>query len=697
MFNLMTERRQVATLLLVCCVFGITTAQTIFAQTAKKPDLLTGQRSFDSEGVEAVSGQDERLPAPSDSANSHDQEPDGFEFLMRGPVHEAFADAYQSDVVIGPVIKQAPPEEVAEIPPEHQPDGVNIQWISGYWAWDDDTSKHIWISGLWRDVPPGQQWQPGTWTAIDHGYRWTQGYWFSSETTESTYVPRPPASIENGPSYDSPSDDYFYIPGNWLYLRDQYAWQSGYWCPRIDDRIWMPSHYVSTNRGYVYCPGYWDYTVENRGVLFAPVYFHRPVYLQNSWHYRPECVVGTNVDFLVHLFVHPGRSSYYFGDWYDQCGTYSYRPWVHTHYHATYHDPLFSYYRYRGYRHHDSNGYLINHLYKKHHHYASNRGHRPQTKFRYPTGGSNHQPGSKVNSIDQHAGNGELYKDVIKRPKRKPKYSAAVAKTIVPKGNNSIRNPGKDSRSSTIALPPRRSKSDVSKNRVETPSAVSKTRRRPDQKQTQAPKQRVPQRTVDRTPAIQRGKEPKTLQPSSRRPSQTDIRRANRPSVNQNGIRNNNIPKTNRPLQQPKKNLQRQIPTQRPSQSSSNRNPASPTGRNSARSEALSNERAQSRSATKKRSQTNPAIRTRSQPANRQLNSRRPVNRGNTGQTNSGRTNPTPSRGNTRRETTSQRPSGNRSTAGKSAPSSGKTRRSGGRQGAGGKNGGNRGGRKKSP
>ena len=34
-----------------------------------------------------------------------------------------------------------------------KPDGANVVWVTGYWAWDDMRKDFIWISGIWRDTP----------------------------------------------------------------------------------------------------------------------------------------------------------------------------------------------------------------------------------------------------------------------------------------------------------------------------------------------------------------------------------------------------------------------------------------------------------------------------------------------------------------------------------------------------------------
>ena len=86
---------------------------------------------------------------------------DGVEVLTRGPVHEAFAETITFDPEPGLVAPKAPPAPIEEAPPEQRPEGVNVAWIPGYWAWDDEGGQYLWVSGFWRAVPPGRVWVPG--------------------------------------------------------------------------------------------------------------------------------------------------------------------------------------------------------------------------------------------------------------------------------------------------------------------------------------------------------------------------------------------------------------------------------------------------------------------------------------------------------------------------------------------------------
>src|SRR5579872_2171564 len=101
----------------------------------------------------------------------------GMEVEARGPVHEAFAQPTTGQPAQGPVITKQPPAPVDEVPPDQKPEGDNVQWIPGYWAWDDDTTDFIWVSGCWRIPPPGQRWMPGHWQEVDSGWIWVSGFW----------------------------------------------------------------------------------------------------------------------------------------------------------------------------------------------------------------------------------------------------------------------------------------------------------------------------------------------------------------------------------------------------------------------------------------------------------------------------------------------------------------------------------------
>ena len=203
---------------------------------------------------------------------------DGGEVLTRGPVHEAFAQPLQGDTANPLVVPKQPPAPIEEEPPAAKPDGENVLWVSGYWAWDDDRKDFLWVSGIWRDAPPGQVWVAGYWGAVDGGFQWTGGFWTPAKQQDVEYLPPPPASLDNGPNTAAPSENDVWVPGNFMYRETRYVWRPGFWSRAQADWIWIPAHYVWTPGGYVFVDGYWDYPLVRRGVMFAPVYFANPIY-----------------------------------------------------------------------------------------------------------------------------------------------------------------------------------------------------------------------------------------------------------------------------------------------------------------------------------------------------------------------------------------------------------------------------------
>lgn len=285
---------------------------------------------------------------------------DGIEVLAKGPVHEAFATTAEAPVA-SPIVAKQPPDPIEELPPDQKPEGDNVQWIPGYWSWDEENSRYLWVSGFWRQPPPGRVWVPGSWREVQGGWQWVSGFWQAvpppqvqqpQQQPEIEYLPEPPASLEVGPTVAAPNATSLYVPGTWVW-RGRYVWRPGVWIEYRPNWVWVPAHYRWTPVGYVFVEGYWDYPLATRGVLFAPVVFVRPV--RPAFVYTPvyvvsePCMVGA-------LFVRRGYGGYYFGDYYEPryvtagysawCGTYTRngfsigfgvgRSWGY--------DPLWSYY-----------------------------------------------------------------------------------------------------------------------------------------------------------------------------------------------------------------------------------------------------------------------------------------------------------------------------------------------------------------
>ncbi len=274
----------------------------------------------------------------------------GTEVLTRGPVHEAFAETVSYDPQPGLIVSQTPPEPIEELPPGHKPAGANVAWIPGYWAWDDEREDYLWVSGIWRSLPPRREWVPGYWATMQQGYQWTSGYWADASDSDVDYLPVPPATAEAGPNIAQPSPDYNWLPGCWIWQENRYVWRPGYWTVGQQGWDWVPAHYVWTPRGYVFVNGYWDYSVDRRGVLFSPVYFNPNVYEREGFSYSPSVVINL-AGFSNHLFLRPSYGHYYFGDYYgSNYSTNGYYPWFAYHSSGRGYDPFYSHQRWNNRR-----------------------------------------------------------------------------------------------------------------------------------------------------------------------------------------------------------------------------------------------------------------------------------------------------------------------------------------------------------
>ena len=278
----------------------------------------------------------------ADRSYSQQQDPDllppaEFDVQSRGQVHEAFAQPGDLKLEAGLTVPLQPPAPIKEAPPEMRPDNESMQWIPGYWGWDADRQNFTWISGVYREPPPGRRFVPGHWIGEGTSYRWVSGFWSTETQQEIAYVPEPPAPLEVKPPTPQPDPNTVFVPGYWVYTSGRYNWRAGYWSPYRAGRIWVAPRYVWTPSGYLFVDGYWDYPLEARGMIFAPVNFNQPVYLQANYVYRPRFVISVGA-VSDSLFVTSG--SFYFGDYYGPAYVrLGFRPWWDHGY-----DPLWSYY-----------------------------------------------------------------------------------------------------------------------------------------------------------------------------------------------------------------------------------------------------------------------------------------------------------------------------------------------------------------
>lgn len=386
---------------------------------------------------------------PTHSSSNGQEEPravelePGLQVETRGPVHEAFAQPFELTPEPGPLVPKQPPPPVPEEAPEQRPEGDNVQWIPGYWAWDADRNEFLWISGVMRNAPAGRQYVPGYWVQEGDGWRWVQGFWASAEQTQVPYVPAPPASLENGPSVPPPDDNYFYAPGSWVWREPGWAWRPGFWSPCRPGRVWIAAHHVWTPAGCVYVDGYWDYPLEDRGLLFAPVCFHEPLWRRPDWCYRPSVVLRIGSLFDCFFVRH---RSYHFGDYYgDRCAGLGYRPWFA----ASRFDPHFHYARW----HHRHNRGWADGLRQVHADRSAGRAPRPPRTFVAQGGNGRAASGpflatalSNVNTVKLRPAVTAERQTFVKSTQRQRELAQTrsnLETTLAAKGERSPRGPGR--------------------------------------------------------------------------------------------------------------------------------------------------------------------------------------------------------------------------------------------------------------
>jgi len=277
-------------------------------------------------------------PVPSPSVPA---DPAGPQELARGPVHEAFGQPVLFDPQPGPLAPKAPPPPVEELPPDQKPAGDDVRWVPGHWGYDDEAKDFLWVSGFWRSVPPGRAWVPGYWVAVRQGHQWVSGFWAAAGQAEAEYLPKPPQSLEVGPSTDPSGPDQLWVPGCWVWRETRYLWRPGSWAAAHPEWVWVPAHHEWTPSGYVFLDGYWDFPLQRRGLVFAPVRFG-PAY-RPGLAYTPRVVLDVH-NLTSSLFTRVRYGQYYFGDYYAaeyvRVGFY---PWFAVHNSRLGYDPLFAY------------------------------------------------------------------------------------------------------------------------------------------------------------------------------------------------------------------------------------------------------------------------------------------------------------------------------------------------------------------
>lgn len=282
-----------------------------------------------------VPDQQDANPVQDEKAVELEQQEPGVKVAEKGPIHEAFAQPGAEKRGQGMTAPKAPPKPIPELPPDTKPEGDNVRWVPGYWHWDAEKEDFLWISGFWRNVPPGRTWQAGEWSDKSGTWSYTPGFWRPTDMNNwRVDLPEPPRTVESGPSTPADNPEAVWVPGGWEYRNGQYAWRAGYWAYPNGNQVWQPGQYLATGSGYCYNPGYWDYPLEERGLLYAPVYFEQPLWQTPGWYYRPRFAFGLGFGagfgtgaFFNSLFYGPGFNNYYYGNYYNPWYTGGWGGW----------------------------------------------------------------------------------------------------------------------------------------------------------------------------------------------------------------------------------------------------------------------------------------------------------------------------------------------------------------------------------
>lgn len=266
--------------------------------------------------------------------------------IDRVAIHEAFASVPQAIVSAGPIVPHVPPQLVLERPIGPQRTGTNVAWIDGYWAWHADRSTYYWVSGFWREIPPGRAWVPGQWFAAPGGYQRSNGYWANAQQPAGTVTSRPPSLIDWVPDSVAPGIDSFWVPPKYVWSNDTFALQAGYWTTHQDQFVWQPATYIQTQEGFVFVDGYWDFELDVRGVPYAPLSVPIDIASQTPIVVEPELLLSPNATICIHMFMQPGDSHYYFGNFYVQSDLdRGFLPWYDARAQAYAASTLVSYYQ----------------------------------------------------------------------------------------------------------------------------------------------------------------------------------------------------------------------------------------------------------------------------------------------------------------------------------------------------------------
>lgn len=190
--------------------------------------------------------------------------------LKDGPIHEAYLTREAGETILD-AYPDAPPHPIRErIPPQTDP---KTRWIPGYWEFSKEHDEYVWVSGVWRRPPPGRSWIEGRYEQYPEGWVRIPGFWSAIPARELRYVSTAPPNLLDEKAPPSPGASYFWIPGYWRWDDGvgEYVWYGGRWQAQDPDWVYVPARIIWRSEGYIFIPAYWDWPLEDRGDLYAPV------------------------------------------------------------------------------------------------------------------------------------------------------------------------------------------------------------------------------------------------------------------------------------------------------------------------------------------------------------------------------------------------------------------------------------------
>jgi len=256
---------------------------------------------------------------------------------FQGPIHEAFLPGIGKDLILE-AISETPPRPIYET--KTQSTDSEKKWIRGYWDWNQDEEKFVWVCGIWRKPPADHEWIEGYWKQVDEGWTRIPGFWSILPLSSVTYLSSAPPKDYDEEIGQPPSNEYFWVQGYWEYDQksNRYLWNKGKWEQFQKDFVLVPAHYIWREEGYVFIPAYWDWPLGEIGEAYYPAESPADGFTPSQMIKHPDlfayyfCYYPYYVSYFCHHFhFHPGFWNYWCcaPNWYWWDSWWSLPAWAH--------------------------------------------------------------------------------------------------------------------------------------------------------------------------------------------------------------------------------------------------------------------------------------------------------------------------------------------------------------------------------